>query len=179
LAGLICFLPFAQVLARLHEIVFLAGIVSCGRHVPLDRRPMGALRKIKRACKRVQRLPAKAPVDGRVERMDLDRGEPEAILERAKTALSEEEDPRHDRPVRQIDRLGSDGSLRPHGRVHLRDHLDPRGAPDRVVLHRAPPCRQSAISRARCLLFQEGVQILLYVCVSVAVNVVIGVGGVV
>jgi hypothetical protein len=29
------------------------------------------------------------------------------------------------------------------------------------------------------LLFQEGVQILLYVCVSVAVNVVIGVGGVV
>jgi transposase len=52
---------------------------------------MGALRKIKRACKRVQRLPAKVPVDGSFERIDLDRSELEAILERAKTALSGEE----------------------------------------------------------------------------------------
>ena len=52
---------------------------------------MGALRKIKRVCKRVQRLPALASANGRLERMDLDLSELEAILERAKTALSKEE----------------------------------------------------------------------------------------
>jgi transposase len=52
---------------------------------------MGALRKIRKSCGNLP--PASAPPrpPGRVERMDLDQSELEAILERAKTALSEEE----------------------------------------------------------------------------------------
>jgi transposase len=52
---------------------------------------MGNLRKIKRACQSLRPLPAKPQADGGVERIDLDRRELEAILARAKTALSEEE----------------------------------------------------------------------------------------
>jgi transposase len=52
---------------------------------------MGNLRKIKRACRRQPSLPVRPQADGGVEPIDLDRRELEAILERAKTALSEAE----------------------------------------------------------------------------------------
>ena len=51
---------------------------------------MGNLRKIKRACQSRRPLPA-PPADGGSQRMELDRRELEAILVRAKTALSDEE----------------------------------------------------------------------------------------
>ncbi len=51
---------------------------------------MGNLRKIKMACQRRHPLPA-PPADGGSQRMELDRRELEAILGRAKTALSDEE----------------------------------------------------------------------------------------
>jgi transposase len=51
---------------------------------------MGNLRKIKRACQSQRPLPA-PPADGGSQRMELDRRELEAILVRAKTALSDEE----------------------------------------------------------------------------------------
>jgi len=53
---------------------------------------MGNLRKLKKACRRRHPLPAKPQSDDRVERIDLDRRELEAILERAKTTpMSQEE----------------------------------------------------------------------------------------
>jgi K+/H+ antiporter YhaU regulatory subunit KhtT len=52
---------------------------------------MGNLRKIKKALRHQHPGPARPPADGGVETMDLDRQELEAILEHAKTALSEEE----------------------------------------------------------------------------------------
>ncbi len=52
---------------------------------------MGHLRRIKRACRGQPPGPAQPQADGPAERIDLDRSELEAILERAKTALSEEE----------------------------------------------------------------------------------------
>jgi len=52
---------------------------------------MGNLRKIKRASRRGHPSPAQPPVGGGVEYIDLDRQELEAILEHAKTALSEDE----------------------------------------------------------------------------------------
>lgn len=51
---------------------------------------MGNLRRIKRACQSPHPWPA-LPADGGSQRLELDRSELEAILERAKTALSEEE----------------------------------------------------------------------------------------
>jgi len=52
---------------------------------------MGNLRKIKRACQSLRPLPA-PPADGGSQRMELDRSELEAILERAKTTpMSEAE----------------------------------------------------------------------------------------
>jgi hypothetical protein len=51
---------------------------------------MGTLRKIRKMCGSQHPMPAPPP-QGSVERMDLDKSELEAILERAKTALSEEE----------------------------------------------------------------------------------------
>jgi len=52
---------------------------------------MGNLRKIKRAYNRLHPLPAQPQAEGPAERIDLDQSELEAILGRAKTALSEEE----------------------------------------------------------------------------------------
>ena len=52
---------------------------------------MGNLRKIKRAFRRQHPGPVRPQADGGVEPIDLDRRELEAILERAKTALSEAE----------------------------------------------------------------------------------------
>ncbi len=53
---------------------------------------MGNLRKLKKTCRRRHPLPAKPQSDDRVERIDLDRRELEAILERAKTTpMSQEE----------------------------------------------------------------------------------------
>ena len=52
---------------------------------------MGTLRKIRKMCGSQHPTPAPPQPQGRVERMDLDRSELEAILERAKTALSNEE----------------------------------------------------------------------------------------
>jgi len=52
---------------------------------------MGHLRRIKRACRGQPPGAAQPQADGPAERIDLDRSELEAILERAKTALSEEE----------------------------------------------------------------------------------------
>jgi transposase len=52
---------------------------------------MGNLRKIKRASRHEHRLSAPPPADAGVEYIDLDRRELEAILEHAKTALSETE----------------------------------------------------------------------------------------
>lgn len=52
---------------------------------------MGNLRKIKRACQSLRPVPP-PPADGQGQRMELDRRELEAILERAKTTpMSEEE----------------------------------------------------------------------------------------
>jgi len=52
---------------------------------------MGNLRKIKRVCQSLRPLPT-PPADGGRQRMELDRSELEAILERAKTTpMSEEE----------------------------------------------------------------------------------------
>ncbi|OPY11888.1 MAG: Transposase IS66 family protein [Syntrophaceae bacterium PtaB.Bin038] len=51
---------------------------------------MGNLRRIKRASQSPHPWPA-LPADGGSQRLELDRSELEAILERAKTALSEEE----------------------------------------------------------------------------------------
>jgi hypothetical protein len=52
---------------------------------------MGHLRKLKRAYRHLHPLPAKPPQDTGAERIDLDPSELEAILARAKTALSEKE----------------------------------------------------------------------------------------
>jgi len=52
---------------------------------------MGALRKIKKRCGHAGLAPATPKAPGEGERMDLDQSELEAILARAKTALSEEE----------------------------------------------------------------------------------------
>jgi hypothetical protein len=53
---------------------------------------MGQLRRIKRACKHPQPIPARPQADNEPERIELDRCELEAILERARTApISEEE----------------------------------------------------------------------------------------
>jgi len=52
---------------------------------------MGNLRKIRKAVKSLGPASAKGQGQGRVERIDLDRSELEAILAHAKTALSEEE----------------------------------------------------------------------------------------
>jgi hypothetical protein len=52
---------------------------------------MGNLRRIKRACRGQPPGPAQPQAQGPAERIDLDRSELEAILERAKTALREEE----------------------------------------------------------------------------------------
>ena len=52
---------------------------------------MGALRKIRKMRGRLPPASAPPKPPGHVERMDLDRSELEAILERAKTVLSEEE----------------------------------------------------------------------------------------
>jgi transposase len=53
---------------------------------------MGNLRRIKKACKSEPPIPAQPPAGGGSERIELDRRELEAILERAKTApISEEE----------------------------------------------------------------------------------------
>jgi transposase len=52
---------------------------------------MGALRKIRKMCGSLPPVSATPKPQGNVERMDLDQSELEAILERAKTALSEEE----------------------------------------------------------------------------------------
>jgi transposase len=53
---------------------------------------MGNLRKIKRACQSLRPGPAKVQADGRGQRMELDRRELEAILERAKTTPMREEE---------------------------------------------------------------------------------------
>ena len=50
---------------------------------------MGNLRRIKRACESLN--PASSQAEGEGQRMELDRSELEAILERTKTALSNEE----------------------------------------------------------------------------------------
>jgi hypothetical protein len=47
---------------------------------------MGQLRRIKRACKHPQPIPARPQADNEPERIELDRCELEAILERARTA---------------------------------------------------------------------------------------------
>jgi transposase len=52
---------------------------------------MGALRKIKKMYGKVRPPQAKPQGEGGIERIDVDKSELEAILERAKTALSEEE----------------------------------------------------------------------------------------
>jgi transposase len=52
---------------------------------------MGNLRKIKKACRHRHPVPAQPRADGGVEYVDLDRQELEAILEHAKTALSQDE----------------------------------------------------------------------------------------
>jgi transposase len=52
---------------------------------------MGNLRKIKKACGHVPAPPATPKPEAEGERIDLDQSELEAILERAKAALSEEE----------------------------------------------------------------------------------------
>jgi hypothetical protein len=52
---------------------------------------MGTLRKLKRARRNQRPLPALSPGDDADRRIDLDPSELEAILERAKTALSEDE----------------------------------------------------------------------------------------
>ncbi len=52
---------------------------------------MGNLRKIKRACRTIPSKATPHPTDAAGQRLDLDTRELETILERAKTALSEEE----------------------------------------------------------------------------------------
>jgi len=52
---------------------------------------MGNLRKIKRACRRQPSLSVRPQTDDGVEPIELNRSELEAILDRAKTALSENE----------------------------------------------------------------------------------------
>jgi hypothetical protein len=53
--------------------------------------PMGALRKIRKTCGSLPPASATPKPPGGIERMDLDQSGLEAILERAKTTLSNEQ----------------------------------------------------------------------------------------